>query len=60
MKNSEINEPEVALSGLYQETETEPEDRSGHSEMEPIWARHNFKYVWFWSKNPIVSLETDD
>jgi hypothetical protein len=47
MKNSEINEPEVVLSGLYQETETEPEDRSGHSDMGPIWARHNFKYVRF-------------
>jgi hypothetical protein len=36
MKNSEINELEVALSGLYQETETEPENRSGHSDMGPI------------------------
>jgi hypothetical protein len=35
-KNPEIILPEVALSGLYQETETEPEDRSGHSDMGPI------------------------
>jgi hypothetical protein len=36
MKNSEINEPEVALSDLYQVTETEPEDINGHSDMGPI------------------------
>ena len=60
MKDSEINEPEVALSGWYKETEAELEDRSGHSEMGPIWARRNFKYVRIWSKNPIVRLETDD
>jgi hypothetical protein len=28
--------PKVALSDLYQVTETEPEDRNGHSDMGPI------------------------
>jgi hypothetical protein len=32
----EKSKPKVALSDLYQVTETEPEDRNGHSDMGPI------------------------
>jgi hypothetical protein len=48
--------PKVSPSDLYQVTETEPEDKNGHSDIGPIWARHNFEFVRFWPKNPIVIL----
>jgi hypothetical protein len=56
IKKLEKNKPKVALSDLYQITETEPEDRNGHSGMEPIWTRHIFEFTRFWPIYPIISL----
>jgi hypothetical protein len=36
LQKLEKSKPKVALSDLYQVTESEPEDRNGHSDIGPI------------------------
>jgi hypothetical protein len=50
-------QPKVALSGWCWVTETEIENRNGHSGMGPNWTRHIFEFTRFWPKYPIVSLK---
>jgi hypothetical protein len=53
-------QPKVTLSEWCWITETEFENRNGHSGMEPIWTRHIFGFTRFWPKYPIVSLKMVD
>jgi hypothetical protein len=40
-------QPKVALSGWCWVTETEIENRNGHSGMGPNWTRHIFEFTRF-------------